>query len=92
MVSSAVPGWQPQYWHWRLSRENRFLRVNGTTQRFDAVVFATPPGEILPTLTDADDGERRRLGAWRSRPIQTVVHTDEGNELISKAPYKWEIS
>ncbi|MFT4622258.1 MAG: putative NAD/FAD-binding protein [Myxococcota bacterium] len=53
------------------------VRVNGATCRFDHVVFATPPGAILPLLAHPDRGERRRLGAWRSRSISTQIHDDD---------------
>lgn len=54
---------------------------DGSERRFDRAVVATPPGEILSLLLDADDDERRRFGAWRTDTVRTVVHRDD-------APYR----
>ncbi len=43
---------------------------------FDAVVFATPPGEILPLLADASSAERDQLRPWKTREIETMIHCD----------------
>jgi len=51
---------------------------DGARSIFDAVVFAVPPGEVLPMLADTSPDERRRLGPWRSRQVRTFVHHDEG--------------
>lgn len=44
--------------------------------RFDAVVFAATPDQVLSILDDADDDEKRRFCAWGSNIAQTLVHTD----------------
>jgi predicted NAD/FAD-binding protein len=51
---------------------------DGSRTGFDALVFAVPPGEILPMLADASPDEQRRFGPWASRRIRTLVHCDEG--------------
>ncbi len=51
---------------------------DGSRHAFDAVVFATPPGEILGLLADASSSEQHQLAAWKTREIETVVHYDEG--------------
>ncbi|HTL88778.1 MAG TPA: FAD-dependent oxidoreductase [Leptolyngbya sp.] len=49
---------------------------DGTTDRFDKVVFATPPDQILKLLCDPTDEETKRFSAWRENDAQTVMHTD----------------
>lgn len=49
---------------------------NETAQRFDEVVFATTPEQVLQLLDDADEDERRRFGAWLPNRAHTLTHTD----------------
>lgn len=49
---------------------------SGETLNFDAVVFATPPDQLLELLTDATAAETRRFSAWRGNRIHTTIHTD----------------
>lgn len=51
---------------------------NGTRFEFDAVVFATPPDQVLKLLSDATKSEQSRLGVWQSNQATTVIHTDMG--------------
>lgn len=46
--------------------------------RFDAVVFATPPGDVLRLLHAPTPDEIGRLGAWHTDEVTTLVHTDPG--------------
>ncbi|MCP3961417.1 MAG: FAD-dependent oxidoreductase [bacterium] len=50
----------------------------GERLRFDKVVIATTPEQVLHLLTDATDDERRRFGAWESSEVCTLVHSDTG--------------
>ncbi len=50
--------------------------ADGTEERFDAVVFATPPDQVLHLLADPSEAERRRFGAWQANYATTVLHTD----------------
>lgn len=50
----------------------------GAVLRFDAVVLAVPPDQVLALLADPDDAERRRFAAWRPNHIHTLVHRDDG--------------
>jgi predicted NAD/FAD-binding protein len=50
----------------------------GEVQRFDAVVLAAPPDQVLALLLDPTPAETRRFSAWRANRIETVVHTDTG--------------
>jgi len=45
---------------------------------FDAVIFATTPDRILPTLGDASPAERRRFQAWRGNDAKVLIHHDTG--------------
>lgn len=53
-------------------------------QRFDGVVFATHAPQALGLLADPSDAERRLLGAFRTTPNETVLHTDE--RLLPRRP------
>jgi predicted NAD/FAD-binding protein len=52
------------------------IQIEGATQRFDRVVFATPPDQVLPLLADPTAAEVRRFGAWRANLARTYLHTD----------------
>lgn len=54
------------------------LVVDGEALRFDAVVLAAPPDQVLRLLADADEAERRRFGAWQANHVTTLVHADDG--------------
>ncbi len=45
--------------------------------RADAVVFATPPDQVLQLLPDASELERRCFCAWEPNYAETIIHTDE---------------
>lgn len=49
---------------------------SGRARRFDAVVFAATPDQVLALLSDPSDGERAWFGAWSSTEVHTVLHTD----------------
>ena len=49
---------------------------DGTTERHDAVVVATHPGQALRLLADPSDEERSVLGAFRYSRNPTLLHTD----------------
>jgi predicted NAD/FAD-binding protein len=50
--------------------------TRGQRDRFDQVVIAAHADESLGMLGDADDQERRILGAFRYQPNDTLLHTD----------------
>ena len=52
--------------------------AGGERLRFDAVVFATTPDQVLALLADPSEAEMRRFAAWEPQPATVVVHTDEG--------------
>jgi len=52
--------------------------ADGSRRMFDAVVFAIPPGDVLPLLEDPSDGEGARFAHWRTRETETVIHEDLG--------------
>ncbi len=52
-------------------------RARQTRRRFDHVVLAAHPGELLPRLTDATAGERETLASFEFQRARVVVHQDE---------------
>ncbi len=51
---------------------------SGERMRFDKVVIATTPDQVLLLLADATVDERRRFDAWEGSEATTVVHSDTG--------------
>ncbi|MGB8702777.1 MAG: FAD-dependent oxidoreductase [Thermosynechococcaceae cyanobacterium] len=49
---------------------------DGTLQEFDKVVFATPPDQVLPLLSNPTEAEERRFSAWRPNYATTMIHCD----------------
>jgi predicted NAD/FAD-binding protein len=62
----------------RLADRVEVEMADAETLRFDAVVFATTPDQVLALLADPSDAETRRFAAWEPQPATTVVHTDDG--------------
>ncbi|MCH7601031.1 MAG: FAD-dependent oxidoreductase [Myxococcales bacterium] len=52
--------------------------ISGEKMRFDAIVFATTPDQVLALLADPSAAEVRRFGAWKAQAATTLVHTDDG--------------
>jgi uncharacterized protein len=44
--------------------------------RFDKVVFATTPDQVLALLSDATPAEQRRFRDWRANQATTIAHSD----------------
>jgi len=60
---------------------------NGIARNFDEVVLATHADQTLAMLDDADESERRVLGAFRYTENEAVLHTDPG--LMPKRRAAW---
>lgn len=58
--------------------------ADGEARRFDGVVVATHAPQALALLADPSAEERRLLGAFRTTPNETVLHTDE--RLLPRRP------
>ncbi len=56
--------------------ESVFVESSKGNYRFDQLVIATPPYEVLPMLKDADAAEQRCFTDWRSHNAHMVFHTD----------------
>jgi predicted NAD/FAD-binding protein len=52
------------------------LKSRGVEERYDAVIFATHAPDSLRILQDADDAERRILGAVGYQRNLAILHTD----------------
>jgi len=50
--------------------------ANGDELRFDKIIFATTPDQVLALLKDPSDEEIKRFKAWKVNIIDTVIHTD----------------
>jgi len=46
------------------------------THRFDKLVFATPPDQVLVLLSDPSHEEIKRFQPWQANQVTTVLHTD----------------
>jgi predicted NAD/FAD-binding protein len=63
----------------RIARTSAGVMISderGHTQHFDHVIVATHADQALALLADADDQERRILGAFRYARNEAVLHTD----------------
>lgn len=64
----------------RASRSARWVTLHwpdGSTRRFDRLVLAVPPDQVLPLLADPSQQERRWFAPWRANHITTTVHSDD---------------
>lgn len=63
----------------RISRHQKFVQIEderGVIRPFDHVVLATHADQALAVLSDADELEQARLGAFHYRKNQAVLHRD----------------
>jgi uncharacterized protein len=60
----------------RLPGEVELTDTTGETRRFDQVVLACHGDQALALLDDADDAERRILGAFRFQANRAMLHRD----------------
>jgi uncharacterized protein len=51
-------------------------RSGALSQLFDAIVFATPPDQVLTLLSDSTPAENRRFQAWKPNYATTYLHSD----------------
>ena len=63
------------------------VTVNGQTERFDKIIFASHSDQSLALLADATPAERAVLGAIRYQPNRAVLHTD--TSVLPKKRRAW---
>lgn len=51
-------------------------RRGAEAERFDAVVIATTPAQVLRLLSDPCEHEEQRFAAWTGNDANAVIHTD----------------
>lgn len=49
---------------------------DGVTQKFDKLVFATPPDRVLQLLSDPTEAEIKRFSLWKANQAKTTIHCD----------------
>ena len=64
--------------------------ADGSRRAFDALVFATPPGDVLSLLDDPSEREISRFAQWRTREIETWIHDDPGPYVRRSAGFASE--
>ncbi len=50
--------------------------LNGEAEKFDKIIFATPPDRVIKILFDPTDEEIRWFSPWQENSATTIVHTD----------------
>ncbi|MGF1490572.1 MAG: FAD-dependent oxidoreductase [Prochloraceae cyanobacterium] len=50
--------------------------LNGETEKFDKIIFATPPDRVMKLLFDPTDREIRWFSPWQENLATTIIHTD----------------
>ncbi|MGI9516938.1 MAG: FAD-dependent oxidoreductase [Pirellulaceae bacterium] len=50
--------------------------AKGSSKRYDKVVLAVTPGQVLRLLANPTDQEKRGFGDWSDRAARTIAHTD----------------
>ncbi len=48
----------------------------GEVELYDAIVFATPPDQVLTLLTDPTAEETQNFSKWQKNVAHTIIHTD----------------
>lgn len=61
---------------WRSEHDVQIDHGPGATERYDQVVFATTPDQVLTMLRDPDPEEQSRFRPWQENRFTTVVHSD----------------
>ncbi len=62
----------------RRDPEGAELLIEDQWRRYDRIVFATTPEQVLALLRDPSDDERRRFAAWEEHEAVTLIHDDTG--------------
>ena len=60
----------------RSSDSVKIVQMTGEMQKFDKVVFATPPDQVMALLANPTDAETKRFSAWKANYVTSVVHND----------------
>ena len=54
------------------------VQATGEESRFDKVIFATPPDQVLTLLANPTEAEQDRFAAWQASYATTLIHSDLG--------------
>jgi uncharacterized protein len=60
----------------RQSNSVKIRLSDGVNYRFDKVVFAMPPDQVIKFLSEPTDAEIKRFSPWERNLAKTVIHTD----------------
>jgi predicted NAD/FAD-binding protein len=60
----------------RSTHSIQLQQADGSVERFDRVVFATPPDQVLKILAEPTEAEIRRFSAWKPNFAETIMHSD----------------
>jgi uncharacterized protein len=54
----------------------KIMMSTGEIHKFDRIVFATPPDQVMALLADPTAAETKRFSEWKANHIISIVHKD----------------
>lgn len=55
----------------------KIVQSTGEVHKFDKVVFATPPDQVIALLSNPTTSEIKRFSHWQANYVDSVVHKDD---------------